>query len=164
MILVPGRFCYVLNPRTASRATEQAFLALGADDIGRHHGYTPYDLPVYATIRKPCDQVLSHYWQVRDRWTLEEYIQQRTPRLNIHHEVVDRYFIYEQGLDRIFTELGYPDVTFKRIGGSHADPTFLTPERIDLINRTFAEDNDLYLKALECEHVARTDRGQAPTA
>ncbi len=146
MILIPGVLAYVFTPRTGSRTTEQAFLRYipAAQDIGRHHGYVECDEPVYATIREPCSQVLSHYWRVKDELGFEQYVKQRTPRLNIHHEIVDRYFIYENGLVSIFEQLGFSGVRLEHIGATHADKVFLTPARIDLINRTFAEDVALY--------------------
>ena len=134
---------------------EQAFLRLGAHDVGRHHGYVATDLPAYATIRNPVTQVLSHYWRVKDKLTLEQYVAQRTPRLNLHHAVIDRYFIYEQGLTAIFVQLGYPAVRIDRIGATGADKSFLTPERIELINETFADDIALYRSVLNAHPVNR---------
>lgn len=166
MILVPDRFCYVLNPRTGSRAMERAFLdqVPGAQKIGRHHGYVDgYGLPVYATIRSPADLVLSHWWKAQDRLTLAEYIKQRTPRLNVHHGVIDRYFLYDDGLEQIFADLGYPGVKTERIGGSNPDRTYLTPARVHLINRAFPEDNDLYLNALRHRH-DRENQGRGSEA
>ena len=145
MILLPGKLVYVLTPRTGSRAMERAFLehVPGAQDIGRHHGFTDYGLPVYATIRRPVDQVLSHWWKVRDRMSLEEYIEQRTPRLNIHHEHIQHYFRYEDGLARVFQWLGYPGVKVAQVGESNPGIE-LTPAQVELINQKFADDVALY--------------------
>lgn len=156
MILIPNRFCYVLTPRTGSRAMEQAFLdhVPNAQDIGRHHGFTDCGLPVYATIRNPVDQVLSHWWKLRTVMPLEQYIELRTPRLNIHHSVIDRYYIYEDGLESIFSALGYPGIKIKRIGGSQPDRDYLTPERVHLIEQAFPDDVDIYMNVLGSRNVA----------
>jgi hypothetical protein len=145
MIVVPGKFCYVLTPRTGSRAMEQAFLSHvpGAQDVGRHHGYeVGYMEPVYATIRNPCMQLLSHYWKVRDEMSFKDYLNSRTPRLN-HHKA-NRYFIFEHGLERIFEQLGYSDIKVPHVGKSNADINILTEENIMLINKLFKEDVVLY--------------------
>ena len=144
MIVVPTRFAYVLIPRTGSRAMERAFLdhVPTAQDVGRHHGYVMgFKEPVYATIRNPADQVLSHWWKRRHEITIEQYIKERTPRLNIHP--VDKYFRYDWGLTEIFRQLGY-NVTVEKIGVSGVDKSYLTKETIKMINKTFAEDYELY--------------------
>ena len=134
---------------------EEAFLRIGAQDVGRHHGYVAgYSEPVYATIREPCDQILSHYWKVRDKWTLEQYLAQRTGRLNLHHAVIGKYFIYEDGLQAIFAQLGYPDVQIDRIGATGADKSFLTPARIELIQQKFSADVALYRSVIDGHQTA----------
>jgi len=150
MILIPGRLAYVLIPRTGTRTTLEGFMGIpGAQNVGRHHGYVACDEPVYATIRDPYTLVLSHYWRVKDKISFEQYVKQRVPRLTgrpLQDVVIDRYFIYEDGLANIFEQLGYPDVQLGHIGATHSDKAFLTSERIDLINRTFPEDVALYQK------------------
>lgn len=147
MILVPEKFVYVLNPRTGSRAMEQAFLdhVPGAQKIGRHHGFTPkYGLPVYATTRNPVDLILSHWWKTRDTLTLEQYIERRTPRLHLFADQIDRYFLYDDGLEAIFAQLGYPDVKTEKIGGSDPDRDYFNKAQIHLIKRAFPDDVALY--------------------
>ena len=147
MIVVPKLLVYVLTPRTGSRATEQAFLehVPGSLDVGRHHGYeTGFKEPVYATIRNPHDQLLSHYWKERDKITFEDYLRYRTPRLNIHHAVIDKYFIYENGLSNIFWQMGFPAVPVEHVGVSNVDKSFLTKVRKEMINELFKEDVSLY--------------------
>jgi len=123
-----------------------------AQDVGRHHGYTPVDnLPVYATIRHPCDQVLSHWWKVKRFVSLENYVRVRAPRLNLHQEHIDRYFLYSSGLENIFTQLGWPGVAVEHIGGSKPTGLELRADQVDLINETFAEDLALYREALQID-------------
>jgi hypothetical protein len=147
VIWVKNELVYVFTPRTGSRTTEAAFLRYvpGAQTVGRHHGFVPgYGHPVYATIRNPLHQVLSHYWRVKDRLSLPEYLKQRKPRLNHLHAVVDRYFIYENGLESIFAALGYAGIQLERIGATHAEPEYLTAERTALISKAFPDDIALY--------------------
>ena len=146
MIRIPGKFRYAFNPRTGSRAMEQAFLdhIQGAQDVGRHHGLTAGPEPLYATLRDPATQVMSYWWHLRGMYpSLEQYIANKSrPRLNLFADQVTRYFIYEDGLEGIFEQLGYPGIQAKRIGGHN--PPVPIPEVAGMIRESFPEDWILY--------------------
>lgn len=156
MIRVPGKFAYVFNPRTGSRAMEQAFLASvpGAQDVGRHHGYSDCPEPTYATIRDPVEVAISFWWseQCRGRvGSLEQWYRKSGSRFNLHLDKIDRYFLYDLGLEEIFNQLGYPGVSVPRIGG-HSPPQATAEQRAYLIDK-FPEDWELYQQVREhsCE-------------
>lgn len=151
MILVPGKFGYVFNPRTGSRSTEEAFLKQvpGAVSIAHHHRYTECDEPVYATVRDPIEIAMSFWWRVHETETLEKWYSKRQPRLFLNLDKVDRYFLYENGLESIFAELGYPDVSLPNIGKQDRPPA--TEEQRAYLTRMFPDDIELYEQVKRAE-------------
>ena len=157
MIIVPGRFIYLFTPRTASRATERAFLEHVPEALisNKHHDH-PRDipnigLPVYATIRDPYEQALSWYWVYRNRYSVSQWVHKSPPgrrwiqkRMNEYDEYVDAYFVYEDGIERIFKTLALPGVKVGKVGVSGTDKSLLDEEARAAIDDVLEYDVKLY--------------------
>ena len=139
MILVPGKFIYLCTPTTGSRSTAKVLLEqCGGIQLSSSHHATRAELnkeapirsePFYSVLRNPYDVIASKYWrQNRDRekdLPLGEFLvnfrfnakyDQFGPIIATYQDYVDRYFLYERGLQDFFTQVGFPDVEVPKIG------------------------------------------------
>lgn len=158
MVIVPGEFIYVFSPRTASRALEQALLKIpGALTDGLHHSYPwripDLGLPVYATIRNPYDQVLSHWGNYCQKTsvTIEQFLDLRVigrlwapGSLNPYDEWVSEYFVYEAGMEAVMARLGHPEIEVPKVGVINPDRSVLTQSIHARIRKEFSKDLWLY--------------------
>lgn len=138
MIRVPGKFIWLACPRTASRTCARTLLAHcgGEKLIGRHHARRK-DLylmhgrtePVVALARDPYDYLLSNFarWtKGAQQMTFEQFLDQSAWQPDLIGEwdnaitpyqgYVDHYYLYEDGLDDFFANLGFPGVPLKQVG------------------------------------------------
>lgn len=144
MIRVPGNFIWLACPRTASRTFSETLLERcgGERLLGRHHArkkdlylLNGHSEPVIGIVRDPYDYVLSSY----ARWTKPEATRLSSERkigfeqflnsnwqpdligewdgaITPYQGYVDYYFLYEDGLEAIFSYLGFPGITLKQVG------------------------------------------------
>lgn len=154
MLLVPNKFVFLNTPRTGSRAISAVFQGLGYCPAQFHHtniSEVHTDLPVFTMLRNPTTQLLSWWWDSRYIWCFEDYIKEHWTGITWNHEdlnpyapIVDKFFIYEHGLEPMFEELGLPQWSIPRVGVSQTEYKYITPEAIDLINERFPKDVALY--------------------
>ena len=191
MILVEGRGIYLCTPATGSRTTVDVLVnqcggrSLSCD----HHAplcHMPrleeHTEPVVTTIRDPYDYVLSRFWyahkheEVRAETPVEGYIcmyaernrkgqyaDEFGSRMCMYRDYVDRFFLFEDGLQPIFDIFGFPDVTLPTIGkptpmqklqwGPRLTVHDLSDEAKELIEEHFAMELALY-RQVKCERKA----------
>jgi len=127
---VENRFIYLATPATGSRSVTKALRDYCGGKLlaNAHHAYLSdmallkdYDVPVYAFIRDPYDYVLTRYYythqtpESRSRQSLEEWIPQYAEEsygdefgsiMCMYRDYVDRFFLYEDGLEAFFEAVG----------------------------------------------------------
>ena len=184
MILVPGKCIYLCTPATGSRSTAKVLAEQcgGRWLNGTHHAnLTDMPLlegraePVITTIRDPYDYVLSRYWynykpkEVKAANPIESYIpkfslenregeygKQFGSMMCMYRDYVDRYFVFEDGLQPIFDAIGCSDVELPEVGkltplqwlqwGPRLRVDEISEEAKTLIEKHFPMELELYRK------------------
>lgn len=156
---------FVLNPRTGSRAVVAGFHDLGWD-VDHVHTWpikNPDNLPVYGVIRDPVAWIWSWYSNWSDRMVFDDWIWatrlhmfQWTNRLNAYAPVIDRYFVYENGLEHIFEHFGLPVPELRTIGQNKRKPG--EPRYIPAMRERFRDEFELY-ESLTMKGDSATRRG-----
>lgn len=167
MLILPGQGVIVVaTPRTGSRAMNAAIIK-AATEAGQkvtktklHHDF-PHEVrkaigekyQVWTIIREPISQLkswLSHSgcWCKTDEF-IEEYHSRYfmyEGGMNIYNQVVDRYFIYEQGgIYKMLEALGFKrDGTVEVIGATGSEKHTLTEAQIEKARHRFIQDFELY--------------------
>jgi hypothetical protein len=162
MIVVQDKFVFLNNPRTGSRAMVQGFINAGAIEPDTLHLHTepkdiPTDLPRYAIIRNTIDWALSTYRAFKPSESFEEWIKQpfkvldwAPGRLNAYEGYVDKYFLYEWGLESIIHYLGFEPPTIPLVGARNKDNSLRDSRKCkEAILEKFWKDAELYEQVLK---------------
>lgn len=159
-MITTERFYFLNNPHTASRTCSSIFVKLGYYKNNKygHHippKFIPTDKPKVTMIREPVDWVASWYAdyyltnQDFKEWLSTfkfPFAWKRDEILNIYESVADYYFLYEKGVESMFSELGYEITTPPVIGKNKYKPDL--SEHKELIETVFAKDYEIYNKVL----------------
>lgn len=173
MILLPGRFIWLAQPRAGSRSVADVLVRQcgGKDLTGAHHAHAShmsilneYDEPAISLIRNPYDVVLGRYayatrnigrfirnkdfgfwfdWWKPDGWNSFR------DHIAQYYQYVKHYYIFEQGLEPFFRAIGFPTVEIPWIGqyeyvGDRLKIDDLDPQHKQLIDERFSFDVELY--------------------
>jgi hypothetical protein len=165
MITIHSRARFVFSPHTGSRSLRAALLHVpGAvqEDLSHHTppDEIPRDLPICAMTRNPFDWVHSYYGRFISANPLipfEEFLDHHRDyigrpwlrqRLNVYHDLVDRYYLLEEGLDKVLADLGHPDIPIPEIGkGLRRHPEHFNYTVALRIAQYFGEDIRIYSTA-----------------
>ena len=173
MIIIPDKFVFLATPRTASRALAEALIRKYPNAITeypRHHHDPPPDnneLPCYAVIRNPFDQIMSWHSHINDpaktrpenRQSLLDFAKTyenvmffpkyNKYRLNIHAEVADKLIPYTNTLDKVAAFFELDDL--ERVGHKRTYTPTDKEERDlwRLIDKEFRADRDLWINRFE---------------
>ena len=167
MIIVPDKFVFLATPRTASRAISEALIRKYPNAITeypRFHHYPPPDdneLPVYAVIRNPFDQILSWHNHVNRSHSVENKIspvqfastyenvmhlpKYNKYRLNIHADIADKLIEYTDTLNKVADFFELDDL--EQVGRARKRSVTDREERDlwRLIDKEFAADVKLWV-------------------
>lgn len=180
MIRVPGKFIYLCTPHTGSRSTSNVLLEqCGGEQLSVDHHVTPSELQAldrkrypelfYALIRNPYEFVLRCYWyrfrKSPPAVSLNDYIGQLRDSMKDHmtgpiiatyRDYVDRYFLFERGLEDFFFQVGFPYVKIPQVGvlnrqvlRPRMEAKELTGEQRRMIEEAFPGDVKLYNRVKE---------------
>ena len=155
-MIVHPEFTFVFNPHTGSRSLEKGFISTGlCRNMGLHTRpkHIPKDRPVYAMVRNTVDWVYAFYWNWKGKMTLEQFLKSPLPTvswakgaLNPYKQYVDRWFIFEDGLENVFKQLDLSVSEIPHIG-NHAyfkDSYDYPTEEREIILRRYEEDEHFY--------------------
>ena len=185
MILVPGKFIYLCTPTTGSRSTAKVLLEqCGGVLLSANHHATKTELntkapnysePLYSVLRNPYELLASKYWHRTYKRNLEKHpfsfadflievsanarYDQFGPILATYQDYVNRYFLYEDGLESFFKMVGFPDVEIPKIGRVNAELNktrinwrHLDYKYLQAIDKLFPRDVELYKRVTEQKH------------
>jgi hypothetical protein len=180
MVLIEGRFIFLATPATASRSMMYALVNhCGGKFLSKtHHAHMSdmpllreYSEPVYTMIRDPYDYVLSRYFykykfpenrsdeileKFIPKYSLESHSSPSGSIMCMYRGFIDRYFLFEDGPEAFFEEVGLGGTEVGEIGlrncptlGKRLKIEDVDPKVKALIDQHFAEELELYRKVKE---------------